>query len=597
MELRNNDWLQVLGRLRPGVERHQAENELNVLMQRIVERYPESHQGPNEISTDPLWRSPFGANVYLFGTLPILLALAAVLLLLACANVANLLLVRSVTRRRELALRLSMGATRWRLFRQFLVESLLVALAAGGVAMVLTTWTAGTLNAFIPPTNLPIVFNGRADHTVFLVTLLISIITAAVSGILPALRTSALSPVTVLKDEAASTPGGLHRSRLSSCLVVAQISLSCLLLICAGLFVRSLQKERSFDAGFDPNHVLVVTYNLSPMNYSDAKGLEFDQQVLARVKALPGVVSASVADFSPLSFTLHSQDVRPEGYVAGPHESMEMDRGIVGPKYLETLRAALISGREFNEQDTATSQRVAIVNQALVNRYWPGQEGLGKRVTVGGEFFTVVGVAANGKYRRLVYDPAPLVLLPLSQDYRDEVVLHVRVAGAPLALASAVDKAIHELNPDLPLFNVTTMQVSMQMGSVFERIVVAFASSFGLLSLILAAVGIYGVVAYATRQRTREIGIRMAIGAQRRDILRQVLAQGARMTAAGLAIGLAVSLVLTRFLRELLFGVRAIDLMTFGTVALLLSIVAMVACYVPAWRATRVDPMVALRYE
>ncbi len=241
---RDTSWLQVLGKLKPGVTQHQADTELNILMQRIVDRYPEVHQGSNIISSDPLWRSPFGANVYLYGTLPILLALAAVLLLLACANVANLLLVRSVARRREMAIRLSMGASRWRVMRQLLVENLVVALAGGALALVITMWTAQTLVSFLPVVTLPLSINGQVNGVVFLVTMLVSVLTAVIAGVIPALRATSLSPVTVLKDEALSTSGGLSKSRLSSTLVIAQVALSLLLLTCAGLFVRSLQNAQ-----------------------------------------------------------------------------------------------------------------------------------------------------------------------------------------------------------------------------------------------------------------------------------------------------------------------------------------------------------------
>ena len=263
---RDNYWLNAVGRLKPGVNRRQAEEELNLQMQRIVEQFPDSHRGPNQITLDPLWRSPFGANVYMYKSLPMLLALAAVLLLLACANVANLLLVRSVARRREVALRLSLGATRWRLVRQLLVESLLLALAGGALAMVLTTWTAGTFAAFFPPiANLPLTLNGHADRTVLLATMALSILTASIFGILPALRASSLAPIAVLKEEAGTISGGPQKLRLSSALVVAQISLSLLLLICAGLFIRSLQNAQRQDPGFDPNHVLLASYELGPV--------------------------------------------------------------------------------------------------------------------------------------------------------------------------------------------------------------------------------------------------------------------------------------------------------------------------------------------
>jgi len=590
-------WLQVLGKLKPGVDRRQAEGELNLLMQQIIENSRNVDRGPSQITLDPLWRSPFGANVYMYKTLPMLLALAAVLLLLACANVANLLLVRSVTRRREMALRLALGASRWRLLRQLMVESVLLALAGGGVAMLLTTWTAGTFAAFVPPSSLPFTLNGHADRTVLLVTMVVAILSAMIFGILPGLRTSSLEPITVLKEEAGSMSSGIHKSRLSRALVVVQISLSLLLLISAGLFARSLRNAQRLDPGFDPNHVLLASYELGPAGYSEAQGIAFHRQLLSKLEALPGVESVTLADFSPLSFSLHSDDVLPDGYLPKPGESMEVSRAIVGPNYLRTMRIPIIGGRDFTEQDMEKSQRVAIVNQAFVDRYWPGQDPLGKRISVYGQWFNVVGVARNGKYRRLVYPPEPVFFQPLYQRYRDLVTIHARVTGDPQGNAAEVERTVHQLNADLPVFGVTTLKSSMQLGSIFERLAGTFAGAFGLLALILAAVGIYGVIAYTTRQRTHEIAIRIALGAERVAVFWLVLGQGLLLTLTGLAAGVAVSLALTRYLKSVLFGVTATDLLTYAAVALLLCLVSLVACYIPARRATKVDPMVALRYE
>jgi predicted permease len=597
-EDRGTFWLNVLGKLKPGADRRQAEGELNLLMQQIIETSRNVDRGPSEITLDPLWRSPFGANVYLYKTLPLLLALAAALLLLACANVANLLLVRAVTRRREVALRLAMGASRWRLVRQLLVESLLLALAGGALAMVLTTWTAGTFTAFFPPTaNLPLTLNGHADRTVLVVTMGMAILTALIFGILPALRTSGLAPIAVLKEEAGTISGGPQKLRLSSALVVAQISLSLLLLICAGLFIRSLRNAQRQDPGFDPNGVLLASYELGPAGYSEAQGVAFHRQVLSRLEALPGVESVTLADFSPLSFTLHTDYVYPDGYVPQPHESMEISRAVVGPNYFRTMRTPLVAGRDFTEQDGEKSQQVAIVNQEFADRYWPGQDAIGKRISVYGQWSTVVGVARNGKYRRLVYSPEPVIFLPLFQDYYGLVMIHARVSGDPQAYAAAVERAIHDINADLPVFGVTTLKSSMQLGSIFERLAGTFAGVFGLLALILAAVGIYGVIAYTTRQRTHEIAIRMAVGAQRADVFRLVLGQGLILTVAGLAVGIAVSIALTRYLQSVLFGITATDVLTYAAVALLLCLVSLVACYIPARRAAKVDPMAALKYE
>jgi predicted permease len=594
---RSQSWLNVLGVLRPGVDRLQAENELNLRMQRIAERYPGDHQGNNRLSLDPLWRSPFGANVYLAGTLPILLALAAALLVLACANVANLLLVRSVARRRECAIRLAMGASRWTLVRQFMVENLMIAMAGGMVALTITFWTARTLALFMDPATLPMAIDGRVDTGVVVAAFAVALLTACISGVVPALRASALSPLTILKDESLNTSGGLHKSRLASGLVVTQVALSLALLTCAGLFVRSLAKAQTMDPGFDADHVLLATFDLDPMGYTDSRGTAFNRQLLERVKALPGVESATLADFSPLSFSIHSEGVMPEGYVPQAHESVEVDRGVVGPDYLKTLRTPLLAGRDFTGADDNPQERVAIVNQALVDRYWPGQRALGKHIRDNNLEYTVVGVTANAKYRRLVNEPAPLILIPLLERYEDELTLHVRVNGDPMAYAPAIDQAVHDLNADLPLYNVRTLKSNMQIGNVFERIAAIFAGSFGLLALALAAVGIYGVIAYTTRQRTHEIGIRMALGAGRNDVFAQVLMQALKLTLAGLGAGLAASLLFTRFLRGMLFGIGTTDWITFTVVPAVLLVVSLAACLVPARQAASVEPMQALRTE
>jgi len=590
-------WLNVLGRLKPDVSPKQAESDLNVAMRQIAERFPDMHQGPNQITLDPLWRSPFGVNVYLYKSLPILLALAGVLLLLACANVANLLLVRGIARRREISLRLSMGATRWRVVRQFLLESLVLALASGATALLLTTWTSGTFAAFLPPTTLPLTVNGRTDPLVLLVAFLASVLTALVFGALPALRISRLAPVEVLKEEALSVSGGLGRSRLSSLLVVAQISLSLLLLICAGLFTRTLENARSADPGFDPNHVLLASYELEPSGYSRAQRFEFARQLLGRIAAMPGVQAATVADFSPLNFTIRSDTVLPEGYLPRPHEDLEIDRAIVGPDYFRTLGTPLVAGRDFTLHDDADSQPVAMVNEAFVARYWPGQEPLGRRIAEEGRWYTVVGVVRNGRYRRMIYSPAPCLFLSLFQRYSEPVIVHARIAGDPQAFAPALERSIHDLNADLPVFHVMPLTISMRMGDIFERVAATFVGVFGLLALGLAAVGIYGVVAFTTRQRTREIGIRMALGARRGHVLLLVLRQGLLLTLAGLALGFGLAYLFTPLLRNALYGVAATDFATYAGVGALLCLVALVACYIPARRATKVEPMVALHYE
>jgi len=597
---RGTFWLNVLGRLRPAISREQAQAELNLVMGEIAERYPEEHRdSPNQISLDPLWRSPFGVNGYLYKIFPMLLGLATVLLLLACANVANLLLVRSVGRRREVAIRLAMGATRTQLVRQFLIESLLLSLLGGAVAILNTFWTSRSLVAFFPSSTLPLRHDEHVDQQVLLATVLLSILAAAIFGILPAMRSASLPLQAVLKEEAGSISVAVHKGRLSSSLVVAQISLSLLLLVCAGLFTRSLQKAQQSDPGFNPDHVLLASYELTPAGYTRKTGEVFDRQVLAKLSGLPGVESVSLADFSPLSFSIHSDYLQVEDYIPQSHESMEITRAIVGPNYFRTLRTSLISGREFTEADNSESQLVAIVNQAFVDRYWAGEDAIGKQVIDDEGRFTIVGEARNAKYRLLTYAPEPVIYLPIYQAYRStqDTTIHLRTSGDPRAMAFSVEQAVHQLNPELPLFNVNPLTDTMKLGTIFGRVAATFASAFGFVAMLLAAIGIYGVVAYTTRQRTREIGIRMALGAGTGDIYRLVLRQGFRLTSAGLLIGTTLSLVVTRFLKSQLYGVSENDVLTFVTVGLLLAAVAALACHIPAWRAAKTEPTEALRWE
>ncbi len=594
---RDNVWLNVFGRLKPGVALQPAQQEMNHLMRQIASQYPETHKDSIQIHLVQLWRSPIGANSFLYVFLPTLQAIAAVVLLLACANVANLLLVRSVGRQRELAIRLSMGASRWQLVRQLLLESLLLALLGGGAALLLTLFTSGLFLYFLPPVNVPLGFNIQIDWTVLQATMLFSVLTGIIFGTLPALRASRLSPAAVLKEEVGSISGSLRKSRLANTLVVAQITLSMLLLICAGLFIRSLQQAQRINPGFDPNRVLLVHFDLLPAGYSTAEGREFDRQMLARIENLPGVESATLADSVPLCYINHTSIINPEGYKARPHESLEIGRAYAGPNYLRTLRIPLISGRDFSPRDNSESPEVAIINQALAERYWPGQDALGKRLEVEGRWWIVAGITKNFKWDSLDGSSRPFLFLPLLQDYYPDVALYVRVSGEPQYFSSMIQKTLHDMNPQLPLFDLTTLAARIQAASFLERTASIMVGTFGLLALLLAAIGIYGVVAYTTQQRTHEIGIRMALGAKRGSIARLVMSQGFRLTLAGLTLGAIVSLGLTRFLRSQLLGIAPTDLLTFSVVGILLCLVALFACYIPARRATKVNPTVALHYE
>ena len=595
---RSTSWLICLGHLKPGVSGEEAQADLNVLMRGIAVQFPKQHQGNINILASPLWRAPFEANYYLHTILFLLLAISGVVLLLACANVANLLLVRSIVRRREMAIRLSIGATRWRLVRQLIAESLMLAVCGGGIAMLFTLWTAGTLRDFLPPAGeIPLSMTVTADHTVLLVTFLLSILTGIIFGILPALRSSGLQPVNILKDEAGSPSGGVYKARFSSILVVAQIAMSLLLLVCAGLFIRSVRLAQQINPGFNPHHVLLDEYDLSGLGYDVKSGTRFHRQLYDKLQTIPEVQFATIADSIPLGFGSDTDTIQVEGYVPQRHESMEVQYASVGPHYLETMQIPLLAGREFTPTDTDASELVAVVNATFASRYWPHKEALGKKLHAQNRWFTVVGVAHDSDFDSIGQKQQAFFYLPLFQAYSSSVTIYARVAGDPLAFAGPIQDAVHSLDADLPLFDLTTLDSHIQLDTTAQRMGGVFVGGFGILALVLAGIGIYGVLAYTTRQRTHEIGIRIALGAEPRGVLLLVLRQGLTLAVFGLAIGLAASFALTRALSSELFGISATDPLTFTAVAILLLAVALLACYIPARRAMKVDPMVALRYE
>jgi predicted permease len=597
LQERGETWLQADGRLRPGVTRVQAQEELNALAQDIARQFPDAHKARFQITLYPLWRAPNGGNAFFSVLLPILMVLAGVVLLLACANVANLLLARTFSRQKEIAVRLSLGASRLRLVRQLLGEYLIMAIGAGSLALLITKWTARKFMDLAPTSDLPVYVAVPVDRTVVLATLMMSILTCCLFGVLPALRASAFAPVSILKDESGSVAGGRRKAWIANSLAVAQISLSLLLLVSAGLFIRSFRAQQNFDVGFNAKNVLLATYDLYPNGYSETRGIAFDQQVLERVRSLPGVRSASLANWTPLGFSNDSDTFVPEGYVPGPHEVPSAGVNTVSPGYFATTQIPILRGRDFSSSDSAASQKVVIVNDALANRYWGNQDAVGKRIRIDGGWATIVGVVRTSEYYDLGEKPQPFLYLPLYQFYSSSAILHVRTASAPLALAASVADAIHHLNGDLPIYDVSTLELRTRTASFVQHMAGTFVGAAGVLALILAAVGIYGLLSYSTRQRTHEIGIRMALGAQPRDVLRLILKQGLRLTGAGLALGVVASLGLARLMSSLLFGVGASDPLTYIAVAVLMTSAALCACYIPARRAMRVDPMVPLRHQ
>jgi len=588
-------WLIVIGRLRPGVSRGQAAQDLDTQMHHIVVAYPDQHLGDNRITLDPMWRSPFGVNGSMAATLPILLAFAAVVMLLTCANVATLTLVRFVSRRRELAIRQSLGANRMQLVRQMVMEGVVLSIVAGAMALALTMWTSKTFAWFFRANSIPLVLNGNMDYKVVIGIAVSSLLAGMLCGAFPAWRSSHAPAIEVLKAESASISGGSRNRKLLSGLVVAQIALSLPLLLCSGLFLRTLRNLATANPGFEQDHVLTASVGLNIAGYSNDEARLIRHKILDRVSALPGVEVASLTDWIPMTLIQKREDAYPEGYVPHPHESLLVENAEVGPRYFESLHIPILEGREFTPDDDEKAPSVLIVDQTAARRYWPGQDPLGKRLRVGGSLFTVVGVARNSTHTFVNEAPEPMVYVSQFQHPGFETMVQVKTEGNPVELEPAVEQAIHEIDTRLPVFDVRPMRESTQMASTFVVLQSTLAGMFALIGLVLAVTGIYGVVAYRTQMRTHEIGVRMALGASRVDVLRLVLLQGLWLTGIGLALGLAFAFGLTRLIARLLYGIGAHDPVTVVSVVLLLGAMSLLACYVPAHRAMLRNPVTAIR--
>ncbi|HEX7730714.1 MAG TPA: ABC transporter permease [Terracidiphilus sp.] len=594
---RNVNWLNVIGRLKPGVSRTAATGDLETLMRQIVARFPNEHLGVNTITLDPMWRSPFGANIYLSASLPVLLSIAGVVLLLTCANITTLLLVRFVARRRELAIRQSLGAGRIALMRQMMLEGVLLASGAGLLALLFTSFTAKGMARFIPASSNPIAINGYMDMNVAVIIVLVALVAGALCGAVPAWRSSQVPAAEVLKEEAASVSAGTHNRRLLSALVVGQIAVSLALLVTAGLFLRTFRAASHANPGFEQQHVLTTSVGLQISGYSDAEIHAFQRQALERLRTLPGVQAASLADWLPQSFMRKTADAYPEGYVPKPNESLEVRRADISPGYFDTLQIPILQGRDFANSDSETSPRVIVVDQTAAAHFWPGQNPIGKRLQVWHNWWTVVGVVHNSTHQTVMERPEPMIYMTFAQNFDVETILQVRTAGDPSVLAQPIEQMVHSINGQLPVFDTYPLAQTTEMATTFLRIQAFFAAIFGILGLILATSGIYGVIAYRTELRTHEIGIRVALGASRTNVLRLILMQGMRLTVAGIVLGLVLSFVLTHLLASMFYGVSATDPTTAVAVTVLLGGIALAACYVPARRALHIDPVTAIRAQ
>ena len=527
-----------------------------------------------------------------------LLAVAGLVLLIACANVANLLLARAVARRREVAVRLAVGASRFRLVRQLLTESLALAALSGVFGLVVTLWGRGALLTLLPAVPYPVGLDFSLNGSVLLFATLVTAATAMAFGLIPALQASKPDLVPTLKDEIGEGTGG--RGRLQAALVVAQVALSLVTLVSAGLFVRSLGEVRSIDTGMSGlDHVLLVGTDLRLTGIAnDSLDVSVVRGLLERVRALPGVKAASVAQFVPLGpGPIPGTATRIEGYAPRPDENMNVSFNVVSGDYFRTTGIRQIEGRGISDADVSDNAPVVVVNNAFVRRFLDGRAAIGARVNVGGdEWLSVVGVVATSKYNSYTEDPLPMVLRAYSARFAPPAyTLHVRAAGDPLALTAAIRGAFAEVSAELPFLDPRNMAEFTTIPYWPQKVGAVLLAAVGTLALLLAAIGIYATMAYAVSRRVREIGVRVALGAARRDVVRMVVGRGLKLTGLGLVIGLAGALAVGQALRSQLLGVSSRDPLTFAGVGLLLAAVALLACVLPARRAARVDPMVALR--
>ncbi|HWC98465.1 MAG TPA: ABC transporter permease [Candidatus Sulfopaludibacter sp.] len=597
--------LTLVARMKPGVTLAEAQSSVDVITRQLERQYPATDKGITLRVIPERLARPIPVH-FVAEQIPLitafLLILSGLVLLLACMNVANLLLVRAAMRQREMAIRAALGSGRSRLVRQMLTESGLLALLGAAAGLGLGRWASyAFIGSIDQGTSLPIKVDFSFDWRVFSYALGAAVFTAITIGAWPALRASQTNAGAVLHDGARGS-GGAGRQRVRSLLVVAQVAGSLTLLIVAGLFVRSLERAQRMNLGFDPHHVLNARMNPRDAGYSELRSREFYRELERRIREVPGVQAASFAFSAPLGYINDGEKIYLESKPL-PVGEQPPTAGMnpVDRDYFDVMRIPIVRGRAFTDADTEAATRVAIVNQTMASRFWPNEEALGKRFRIepDGPLWQVVGVARDSKYLVVFENPLPYFYLPLEQHFFFMRVLQVRTAVPPEALRGRVEQEIRRLDPDIPIADLQTMDQSLQgfMGFMMFRMGAQQAGAMGLLGLILAVIGVYGVVSYGASQRIREIGIRMALGAEPRDVAKLVLGQGVRLVFAGIATGLLGAVAVSRLAGRILFLISTTDPMTFGLVSLLLAGIALYACYIPARRAMRVDPMVALRHE
>jgi predicted permease len=600
LNARGNGWFQSLVRLKPGVSQEQAQAEATAIMAQLEQEYRDVNDG-RRLRIVQMWDAPFGAATVLKPLLTILSVLVALVLVIACANVANLLLSKAVSRRREVAVRLSLGASRTRLIRQLLTESLLLAFGAGVAGIAMAYWSMNVIMAFVPPVDMPFDLGLRMDGTTLLFASAVSMFTGLVFGLAPALQTSSAETIHALKEEGRSGSGGRTTGRLRSALVVAQVAVCLVLLVGAALFLRSFIAAQSLSPGFDPGSVVTASMDMFQSGYTGERLRDFRRRTIDAMTALPGVSSAAFGSRLPLQMGgNNSLGVGIEGYVPRENEEVVINYATVGPRYFETLSIPVLQGREYTDADTAESPLVIVINESTARRYWPQGNALGGRIRIGKDVAEVIGIVADSKYSNINERPLPQLFLSINRYGVSTLRLFVRATGNPSPLVADVRNAIRRLDASLPVYDARTMNEHMQVAVFAQRMAADLLGAMGGLAVLLAAIGLYGVMAYAVSQRTQEMGIRLALGASPSALLSMVVRQGMKLTIVGIAIGLALALGAFGSIgavRTLLPGISPLDPMTFIAVPLLLAAIALLATWIPARRAGRVDPVVALRVD
>ena len=598
LEDRGERWIEGYGRLKPGVTLEQAQQEVSAVAKRLDADYPATNRGRG-VKLWALWQTPFNNAGTLLPTLGIMLVVVVFVLLIACANVGNLLLVRAFARRHEITVRVAVGAGRRRLLQQLLIEGLVLSALAATGGLLIAHWSSHLLVLLLPVRNgnamhLP----GEMDWRVMALSAAVCLASTLLFALLPAIEASNVDLAITLRSEMAGVVHGRSKSWVRSGLVLVQVSLCFILLAGAGLLLQSLERVRSDSPGFSTQGTLVTAVNLSASGYDVQRAKSFQDDLIDRVQGLPGVESAALARVTPLGYgTFSSAPIAVDGYQPPTDERLSVDYNQVGPGYFATIGIPLVSGREFTRADNETAAPVAIVNETMAARYWAGKNPIGDRLQVKDKWLEIVGVAKTSRYYSMREMPKPFFYVPLRQKFSVGAALNIRTKLRPETMAAALSRELKAMDANLALYEVISLQEQLDRSTSPQKVAVTLTGVLAGLALVLASIGLYGVMSYTVSQSTRELGLRMALGARTPELFRLVISRGLALTAGGILLGAAAALGLTRLLGYLLYKVSPRDPLAFGSAFLILLIVSLIACLLPAWRATRVDPIVALRYE